>query len=612
MSRSLVGSSRSSTLGSVSSSLSSWKRRRSPPDRSPSRAVSRSPVKPKRSSSEVAVSSWPSAVRVTRRMDSTVGSTRPAGSMSSSAWVRCCIDDRASVLDLADARLEVAGQQGQHRGLAGTVDPHDPDPVPGAEPPGGVVEQLALAAEQVDVLDVEDVLAEALGGEALQLHPVAGRRDVLDELVGGIDAELRLGGAGRGAAAQPGELLLDQLLATLLGGARLPLALRLGQHERRVAALVAVDGPVVDLPRRLAHLVEEPAVVGDDDEGAGPADEVLGEPGHRLDVEVVGGLVEHDQVVAPEQQRGQGAAATLAAGQPEDGAVQRDAGEQLLDDAAHHRVGRPLVVGEAAQHGLADRVGVDELVALVQVADLDAAGHRHPAGVGLLEPGHHLEQGGLAVPVATDDADALPRRDAEGDLVEQRAHAVRLGDPLQVDQVGCDVPVLTSAPHSSDARTHVGSSRAGHRDRPRRHEHHVVAVAAQRARPAPWAAVGDSARNRQVGPEPETSPRTAPSDSPRSSRSPRSGRRSSAGSWRSLCSAAPSRCGSRGRQRREQRVGGRRLGVRTGEHLVEAAVDGRRGQPAGGGRYDDPPPGPAVGAPASPARRDRCRARCRR
>ncbi len=91
MSRSLVGSSRSSTLGSVSSSLSSWNRRRSPPDRSPSRAVSRSPVKPKRSSSEVAEISCPSRVFVTRRIDSTVGSTRASGSISSSACVRYCI-----------------------------------------------------------------------------------------------------------------------------------------------------------------------------------------------------------------------------------------------------------------------------------------------------------------------------------------------------------------------------------------------------------------------------------------------------------------------------------------------------------------------------------------
>ena len=207
------------------------------------------------------------------------------------------------------------------------------------------------------------------------------------------------------------------------------------------------------------------------------------------------------------------------------------------------------MVGETAEHGLADRVGVDQLVALVEVADLDAAGHRHPARVGLLEAGHHLEQGGLAVAVATDDADPLPRRDAEGDLVEQRADAVRLGDPLQVDQVGCDAhPVLTLiCSTSSDVLLVprlIRSRRPGRRGPARRRR----ARPRGRGRAAPpasaCAAVGDSARNRQVGPEPETSPRTAPSDSPRSSRSPRSGRRSSAGSWRSLCSAAPSRCGS--------------------------------------------------------------------
>src|SRR3546814_4677144 len=56
-----------------------------------------------------------------------------------------------------------------------------------------------------------------------------------------------------------------------------------------------------------------------------------------LDVEVVGGLVEDEQVVTAEQQRGQGAAAPLTAGEPDDGPVERDAGEQLLDDLAGDR-----------------------------------------------------------------------------------------------------------------------------------------------------------------------------------------------------------------------------------------------------------------------------------
>ena len=101
----------------------------------------------------------------------------------------------------------------QQRGLAGTVDADEADPVARAEAPGGVREQRRAPRQTVDVLEVDDVLAEPRGGELLQLAAVARRRHVLDELVGGVDAELRLGRTRRGAAAQPGQLLADQVLA---------------------------------------------------------------------------------------------------------------------------------------------------------------------------------------------------------------------------------------------------------------------------------------------------------------------------------------------------------------------------------------------------------------
>ena len=280
---------------------------------------------------------------------------------------------------------ELAGEQREHRGLAGAVDADEADPVAGAEPPGGVREQRPLAAHQVDVLEVDDVLAEPLGGEPLQLEPVARRRHVVDQRVGGVDPELRLRGPRRRAAAQPGQLLAHQVLPAHLRGRRLPLPLGLGEHERGVPALVGVDDAVVHLPGRLADRVEEPPVVGDHDQRGRARGEVGGQPGDRLDVEVVGRLVEHEQVVVAEQQRGQRAAAALAAGEAEHRAVEGDAGQQHLDDLAGARVGRPLVVGPAAEHGLADGVGVVELVALVEVADVQPAGLRDPAGVGLLE-----------------------------------------------------------------------------------------------------------------------------------------------------------------------------------------------------------------------------------
>ena len=172
------------------------------------------------------------------------------GSRSSTCWVRCCSATVRPCCTLPGRGRQLAGEQVEHRGLAGAVDADDADPVARAEPPGGVVEQRPLAADQVDVLDVDHVLAEPLGREPLQLEPVARRRHVLDQRVRGLDPELRLRGAGRRAAAQPGQLLADQVLPADLGGRGLPLALGLGQHVRRVAALVGVDDPVVDLPRR--------------------------------------------------------------------------------------------------------------------------------------------------------------------------------------------------------------------------------------------------------------------------------------------------------------------------------------------------------------------------
>ena len=377
MSRSLVGSSRSSTLGSVSSSRSSWKRRRSPPDRSPRRAVSRSPVKPKRSSSADAVTS-PVVVRATRRIDSTLSSTRACGSRSSSAWVRCCrATVRPSFTRPADGRQR-AVEQRQHRRLPGAVDPDDAHPVARPEPPGRVRQQHAVTAHQVDVLDVDDVLAEPLGGEALELEPVARRRLVVDQGRGRVDPELRLRGARGRPTPQPGQLLAHQVAPAYLRGGRLPLPLGLGEHERGVAALVAVDHAVVDLPGLLAHRVEEPPVVGDHDQRRRQRDQVLGQPGHGLHVEVVGGLVEDDQVVLVQQQLGERAAPPLAAGQPDHRPVELDPGQQLGDDLAGARLGGPGVVGLPGEYGVTHRVRVVEGVALVEVADRQARATSRP------------------------------------------------------------------------------------------------------------------------------------------------------------------------------------------------------------------------------------------
>ncbi len=88
--------------------------------------------------------------------------------------------------------------------------------------------------------------------------------------------------------------------------------------------------------------------MGDDDERGTAGEQVLGQPPHALDVEVVGRLVEHEQVELLHQGRGERDPLPLAAGEPLDRRVQAAsaAGAQALDDGAAARVGGPLVVGD--------------------------------------------------------------------------------------------------------------------------------------------------------------------------------------------------------------------------------------------------------------------------
>ncbi len=73
--------------------------------------------------------------------------------------------------------------------------------------------------------------------------------------------------------------------------------------------------PAVELEDPLGHVVEEVPIVGDGDHGAGVLLQEPLEPGDRLGVEVVGRLVEQQQVGPREQQPAQRDPAPLAARQ---------------------------------------------------------------------------------------------------------------------------------------------------------------------------------------------------------------------------------------------------------------------------------------------------------
>ena len=80
-----------------------------------------------------------------------------------------------------------------------------------------------------------------------------------------------------------------------------------------IAAVIGNALPAIELERPFGDVVEEVAVMGDHDHGAGIVAQMMLEPSHALGVEMVGRLVEQENVGLGEQQLAKRDAALLAA-----------------------------------------------------------------------------------------------------------------------------------------------------------------------------------------------------------------------------------------------------------------------------------------------------------
>ena len=197
------------------------------------------------------------------------------------------------------------------------------------------------------------------------------------------------------------------------------------------------------------------------------------EPLHRLGVEVVGGLVEEQQVGLLEQQLAQRDPAALTTGEVVDERVRRRAAQRvhrLVEPAVEvPRVGvvevglqvahlgeQRVVVGVGVGHLLGDRVVAVELALdladglldvlqdglalgqrrlLLEHADGGAGVEDRVAVVGVVEPRHDLEQRRLAGAVGADDADLGAVQEREGHVVEDDLVAVGLAHVAQGEDV---------------------------------------------------------------------------------------------------------------------------------------------------------------------------------
>ena len=169
------------------------------------------------------------------------------------------------------------------------------------------------------VEQVDDVLAQTGRGHLLQFDRIAHLGHIGDELIGRFDAELRLRRSGGCTAPQPREFLAHEILSLRLGGGGDPVAFDPLEDIGGITAFEGFDDAVVDLPGLRADFVEEPPVVGDQQQGAGvlrPAGaNMLRQPCDAVDVEVVRRLIEDEHVPIADEQSRQGDSAALTAGE---------------------------------------------------------------------------------------------------------------------------------------------------------------------------------------------------------------------------------------------------------------------------------------------------------
>ena len=180
---------------------------------------------------------------------------------------------RLADLHAAARGLNLSLDHVEQCGLAGAVLAQKTIAVARANEPGHIGKHLlgraiGIRIAGVHVDHIDNLLAQAAHGQALELQLVTHGRHVGDQLASSLNAKLGLGGARLGAAAQPRELLARHVATTFLGDGGHAVALHTLQDVGRVAALEGVDLAVVDLPHTGADLVQEPAVVRDHEHGA--------------------------------------------------------------------------------------------------------------------------------------------------------------------------------------------------------------------------------------------------------------------------------------------------------------------------------------------------------
>ena len=250
-------------------------------------------------------------------------------------------------------------------------------------------------------------------------------RPLPDQGLGCRHPGLRLAATGLGTTPQPGQFAPGEVPPPVLGRRGLLLTLGPGLEVGGVAALMEEVGAPVELEHAGGDPVEEVAVVGDDDQAARVGGQPVLEPGHRGEVEVVGRLVEDQQLAGGGQDPGQRHPFGLAAG--EFGHVGGRRGRPCPSRSSAAAASHPDPTASPTVPGGSSGVWSRNPVRTPRPwRTIPASGSSRPART--------RQERRLAGPVDADDAEPVAGVDGHGQVAEQRAVGHGDAHALEIDE----------------------------------------------------------------------------------------------------------------------------------------------------------------------------------
>src|SRR5271168_201689 len=353
---------------------------------------------------------------------------------------------RIRFLNFSARRKDVAAQQTKQCGLTATVGANESYAHAGLQGEINVAEKRAGANRIGDTIQADELLGLAIGGGEIDLGgagagAVVQVREFADHRMRFINARFRFGGASLGAAAKPFDFGMHQIFQRLLA---LPLRVEILFLGFEKMAVISVDAQeavfvgAVKLNHVIGDIFQEVAVVTDDHTSEGSVLQQRFKPFNSGEIEMIGRLVQKQNIRLLDKRFGNRQAFLPAAGERRSVDIkifEAGAAERFLGAKGAVRFRHAGFLQGGFDYRVSGFSG-GEFRNLRDAAQPGAFANGYVAAIGLHASVEYFEECGFTGTVGADQADAIAFGDSERNILEKRRGTVPLRESLRVDNRG--------------------------------------------------------------------------------------------------------------------------------------------------------------------------------